>query len=119
MDTVFIRDLRAEAVIGVYAWERDIRQTLVLNLELGWDNRSAAAEDDLTQALDYAAVAARMLEHLEESRCELIETLAEQLAGLLQNEFRVPWLRLSLAKPGAVPQARTVGVTIERGEWRA
>lgn len=118
MDTIFIRDLRAEAVIGVHAWERDIRQALVLDLELGWDNRPAAAGDDLALALDYATVSARLLEHIGESRCELIETLAEQLAGLLREEFGVPWLRLSLAKPGAVPEARAVGVTIERGEWR-
>lgn len=116
MDTVFIRGLRADAVIGVHDWEREVRQTLVLDLELAWDNRPAAAGDDLARALDYAAVSARVLEHVGESRCLLIETLAEQLAALLREEFGVPWLRLSLAKPGAVPEADAVGVAIQRGE---
>lgn len=116
MDRVFIKGLRADAVIGVHAWEREIRQTLVLDLELGWDNRPAAAGDDLVQALDYAAVSSRLLAHVAASRCLLIETLAEELAALLTGEFRVPWLRLSLAKPGAVPEAEAVGVVIERGE---
>lgn len=118
MDTVFIKGLRADAVIGVHAWEREIRQTLVLDLELGWDNRPAAAGDDLGRALDYAAVSSRILEHVTSSRCLLIETLAEQLAALLIEEFGLSWLRLSLAKPGAVPEADAVGVVIERGEGR-
>lgn len=116
MDIVFIHELRADAVIGVHPWERKLRQTLVLDLELGWDTRLAAAGDDLERALDYAAVAARLIACIEGSRCQLLETLAEQMATLLLEEFRVPWLRLRLSKPGAVLEARDVGVLIERGE---
>jgi dihydroneopterin aldolase len=116
MDTVFIRGLRVDTVIGVYAWERSIRQTLVLDLELASDNRRAAAADRIEDALDYAAISARLLTYIEDSEFQLIETLAERAAAIVQDEFNVPWLRLSLAKPGAVAAAAAVGVVIERGE---
>jgi dihydroneopterin aldolase len=116
MDTVFIRGLRADTVIGVYDWERRIRQTVVLDLEMGTDTRPAAGSDDVGEALDYAAVADRLLSFIEGSAFQLIETLAEQVADIVRSEFGVPWLRLRLAKPGAVAAAREVGVVIERGE---
>lgn len=115
MDIVFIRELRADAVIGVYEWERTIRQTLVLDLEMAWDNRPAAAGDAIAAALDYAAVSSRVITYIEASSHQLLETLAEDLAALVLAEFGVPWLRLRLCKPGAVQQARDVGVLIERG----
>ena len=116
MDTVHIEGLRADTVIGVYDWERAVRQTLVLDLELAGDNRRAADSDRVQDALDYAAVAGRVLAFVEGSDFRLIETLAERLAELVMREFGVPWLRLRVSKPGAVMQARTVGVAIERGE---
>jgi|TARA_R110000772_G_scaffold61283_1_gene138067 dihydroneopterin aldolase len=115
VDIVFIRELRADAVIGVYDWERGIRQTLLIDLEMAWDNRPAAQGDDLSRALDYAAVSRRVIDWVEASRCELLETLAEELAEQVLGGFDVPWLRLRLCKPGAVLQARDVGVLIERG----
>lgn len=115
MDIVFIRELRADTVIGVYDWERRIRQSVVLDLELASDNRRAAASDGIEDAVDYAAISARLLSFIEGSEFQLIETLAEQLANIVLEEFAVPWLRLRLAKPGAVAQARDVGVLIERG----
>jgi len=115
VDIVFIRELRADAVIGVYDWERSIRQTLVLDLEMAWDNRPAAAGDALGAALDYAAVSSRVIACIEGSSYQLLEALAEDLAALVLAEFGVPWLRLRLCKPGAVQQARDVGVLIERG----
>ncbi|MEQ9462516.1 MAG: dihydroneopterin aldolase [Haliea sp.] len=115
MDIVFIRELRADAIIGVYDWERSVRQTLVLDLEMAWDNRPAAAGDAIDAALDYATVSSRVTEHIENSSRQLLETLAEELAALVLAEFGVPWLRLRLCKPGAVQQARDVGVLIERG----
>jgi len=115
MDIVFIRQLSAEAVIGVYDWERSITQTLVLDLEMAWDNRPAAAGDAIGAALDYAAVSDRIVSYMEGSSCQLLEALAEELAALVMSEFGVPWLRLRLCKPGAVRQARDVGVLIERG----
>ena len=115
MDIVFIRELRADTVIGVYDWEREVRQTMVLDLEMACDNRLAARADDISDALDYAAVSTRLLEFIENSQFQLIETLAEQVAAIVLEEFNVPWLRLRLYKPGAVAQARDVGVLIERG----
>ena len=116
MDIVFIRELRADTIIGVYDWERRIRQSVVLDLELASDNRRAAVSDGIEDAVDYAAISARLLSFIEGSEFQLIETLAEQLANIVLEEFAVPWLRLRLAKPGAVARARDVGVLIERGE---
>lgn len=115
MDIVYIRELRADTVIGVYDWERSIRQTVVLDLELASDNPRAAGSDHIDDAVDYAAVSERLLSFIEGSEFRLIETMAEQVAELVLGEFAVPWLRLRLAKPGAVGRARDVGVQIERG----
>ena len=118
MDTVYITGLRAQTVIGVYDWERNIRQGVVLDLEMASDNRRAASEDRIEDALDYAAISSRLLSFMEDSEFQLIETMAEQIASLVMAEFGVPWLRLRLGKPGAVAAAETVGVQIERGERR-
>lgn len=115
MDIIFVRDLKIDTVIGVYAWERDIRQQLSFDLEMAADIRPAAAGDDITKALDYSAVAARLTEFVGTSSFKLLETLAEQCAQIVLQEFNVPWLRLRVMKPGAVPAARDVGVLIERG----
>jgi len=115
MDIVFIRELRANTVIGVYDWEREVRQTVVLDLEMASDNRRAATSDEITDAINYAAVSSRLLAFIEGSQFQLIETMAEQVAAIVLEEFRVPWLRLRLCKPGAVAQAKDVGVLIERG----
>lgn len=116
MDIVFIRELRAETVIGVYEWERSVRQSVVVDLEMAADNRLAAASDRIEDALDYAAISARVLAFIEGSEFQLIETMAEQVAAIIRQEFGVSWLRLRLCKPGAVARARDVGVVIERGE---
>lgn len=116
MDQVFIKGLAVEAVIGVYDWERTILQPLVLDLEMGWDIRVAAAGDDLGATLDYAAVSQRVLDFVAASQFLLVEALAEHVAALIMHEFSVPWLRLRVTKPGAVSQASGgVGVLIERG----
>jgi dihydroneopterin aldolase len=116
MDTVFIDGLRADTVIGVYDWERKVRQTVVLDIEMASDNRRAAATDGIDDALNYAAVSQRVLNFVEASEFQLIETMAEQIAQLILDEFATPWLRLRLSKPGAVKQARAVGVLLERGQ---
>ena len=116
MDIVFIKALRADTVIGVYDWERDIRQTVVLDLELACDNRRAAATDAIVDAVDYAAISTRVLTFIEGSAFQLLETMAEQIAAIVIQEFAVPWLRLRLSKPGAIAQAENVGVLIERGQ---
>lgn len=115
MDIIFIRDLRIETLIGVYPQERLSRQTLLLDLELGADLRPAAATDRLDDTLNYQAVAHRVSEFAAASRCQLVETLGEGIAELLRREFAVPWLRLTLRKFGAVPEASAVGIRIERG----
>ncbi|WP_176494275.1 dihydroneopterin aldolase [Cobetia sp. 5-25-4-2] len=115
MDRVLIEALAVETVIGVYDWERTIRQRLVIDLEMATDIRPAAVGDDLTHTLDYAAISARIQTYADDSQFELVETFAERLAALLREEFGIPWLRMTVRKPGAVPEAQAVGVRIERG----
>ena len=115
-DIVFIRGLQLDTVIGVCAWEREVRQRLLLDLEMAADVRPAAHSDDVVDALNYAAVSDRVRAFAADNSFLLIETLAENLAALIRDEFRVPWVRLRLCKPGAVPEAEDVGVLIERGE---
>ncbi len=114
MDIIFIRELRIDTVIGIYDWERRIRQTISLDLELGADTRQAAASDHIDDTLSYKDVAKRVSAHVSGSEFLLLEALAESVAELLMSEFRVPWLRLRVSKPGAVTGARAVGVLIER-----
>ncbi len=115
MDTVFIESLEVDTVIGAYDWERTIRQNLLVDLQMGWDNRPSAADDALHLALDYAAVCQRITNFAQTSTFELVETFAERLAAVLMAEFAIPWLRLKITKPAAVARARGVGVEIERG----
>lgn len=116
MDIVYIRDLKIETVIGIFDWERRIRQTVSLDLEMATDIRKAAASDDIKDALDYKAVSKRLISFVGESEFLLVETMAEKIAGIVREEFQVPWLRLRLSKPGAVRGSQDVGVIIERGE---
>ncbi|AMB83904.1 dihydroneopterin aldolase [Pseudomonas agarici] len=115
MDRVFIEGLEVDTVIGAYDWERGIKQCLRLDCSFAWDNRPAAAGDDLTLALDYASVSARIQAFAAQSQFQLVETFAERLAQVLMSEFQISWLRLKLTKPGAIAAARGVGVEIERG----
>ena len=113
-DTVFIKGLKAVSVIGCYDWERDIRQTLVIDLELKADFTRAAQTDALEDALDYAAISQRVIAVCDESRFQLLEALAEHLASIVLAEFSVERLRMTITKPGAVPEAECVGVVIDR-----
>lgn len=119
MDIVFIRDLQIETVIGIFDWERRIRQTVSLDLEMGADIRRAAATDAIDDALDYKAVAKRLIEFVGDSEFQLVETLAERIASIVLEEFGVSWLRLTVNKPGAVRGSRSVGVVIERAAGEA
>ena len=116
MDIIFIRELRVDTIIGIYDWERRIRQTVSIDLELGADIRQAAQSDHIEDTLSYKDVAKRLAEFISGSEFLLLESLAAKIAELLQQEFQVPWLRLTLSKPGAVSGARDAGVIIERGE---
>ncbi len=115
MDIIFIRELEIETVIGIYDWERQIRQKVSIDLEMEADIRRAAETDDIAETLSYKDVAKRLIQFVGESEFLLVETLAERIAELVMREFDVPWLRLELHKPGAVRGARSVGVIIERG----
>jgi dihydroneopterin aldolase len=113
-DRIFLRDLRAEAIIGIYAWERKVKQTISLDFELAADIRRAAATDRIEDTLDYKTLAKRVLAFIEASHFELVETLAEELAQIILADFEVPWVKLSVNKPGAIRGSRDVGVQIER-----
>ncbi|WP_045589886.1 bifunctional dihydroneopterin aldolase/7,8-dihydroneopterin epimerase [Vibrio vulnificus] len=116
LDKVFIEQLEVITTIGVYDWEQQIKQKLVLDIEMAHDNRPAGKSDDVADALDYAQVSEAVLNHIESGRFLLVESVAEEVAELIMTQFSVPWIRIRLAKPGAVPQARAVGVVIERGQ---
>ena len=116
MDLVYIHKLKIETIIGIYDWERQQKQTVTIDLEMATDIRPAAASEDIEKALNYKLVAKRLIAFIEPAEFQLIETMAEQIAQLVLNEFEVPWLRLSLGKPGAVTGADDVGVIIERGK---
>jgi len=113
-DTVFIQGLKAASVIGCYDWERDIRQTLVIDLELKTDFTRAAQTDALEHALDYAAISKRVISVCDESRFRLLEALADHLAAMVLAEFSIERLRMTITKPGAVAEAEGVGVVIDR-----
>ncbi len=115
MDIVFISDLKIDTVIGIFDWERSIRQTISIDLEMAADIAAAAATDAISDTLDYKAVSKRLIEFVGQSEYQLVETLAEKIAGIVLSEFGVPWLRLTVHKPGAVRGSRDVGVIIERG----
>jgi dihydroneopterin aldolase len=116
MDIVYIRDLRIDTIIGVYDWERQIKQTLSFDLEMATDIRLAAATDELKYTINYKAVSDRIIEFVEAFHPQLIETLAEEVARIIIAEFHVPWLRLQVSKAGAVRSAGDVGLVIERGK---
>ncbi|OHE84611.1 MAG: dihydroneopterin aldolase [Lysobacterales bacterium RIFOXYD1_FULL_69_11] len=114
MDHVFIEGLEIEALIGIYDWERRIRQPLVFDIEMAFDNRIPAASDAIGDTLNYKAVSKRVVQYVSESDFGLVETLAERVAAIILGEFGVQRVRLKLSKPGAVRGARAVGVMIER-----
>ena len=115
LDIIFIDALRVDTVIGVYDWERRIRQPVVVGLEMGADVARAAASDDVADALDYKAVSKRVQQFVGESSFFLVETLTERIAALVLDEFHVPWVRVRLNKVGALRGAKGVGIVIERG----
>ena len=114
IDKVFIEALEIETVIGIYDWERKVRQTLLFDVEMGFDNRVPAASDAIADTLNYKAVSKRLIAFVSESSFQLVETLAERCAALILDEFGVAQVRIKLSKPGAVRGARAVGVIVER-----
>lgn len=114
MDKVFIKGLSIQTTIGFFQWEKDIKQTLVIDLAMGWDTANAALNDELDKTLDYAEISLDIERFANNNPVDLIETLAERLASHLLTQYNIPWLKLSIDKPNAVHNAQTVGVEIER-----
>lgn len=116
MNILFIRELKVETIIGVYEWEKRVKQALIFDIEVAADLGKAIETDDLQYTLDYKAMADRLTEYAENNHFNLVEVLAERCAQILMKEFGARWLRLRIAKPGPLDNARDVGVVIERGE---
>jgi dihydroneopterin aldolase len=124
VDKIFIRALKTEAIIGIYDWERQVKQAVLLDIDFSADIRKAALTDSVHDTLNYKAVAKRVLSFVAASQFHLVETLAEHIAMLILEEFGVAWVSVVLSKPGAVRSSRDVGVALERDrsrleEWRA
>ncbi|MEX0607608.1 MAG: dihydroneopterin aldolase [Halofilum sp. (in: g-proteobacteria)] len=114
MGIVYLRDLRVETIIGIFDWERTTRQVVGIDLEMAADVARAAATDSIDDALDYKAISKRLIDAVSNSSFQLIETLAEEIARIVREEFGVSWVKVTVAKPGAIRGARDVGVVIER-----
>jgi len=113
-DTIFLRDMRVETVIGIWDWERKIKQTVSIDLEMGTDIRRAAASDHIDDTLNYKQVAKRIQGFVAEAEFQLVETMTEKIAEIILHEFAIPWVTVSVNKPGAIRGARDVGVRIHR-----
>ena len=113
-DRIFLRGLAVDCIIGFIDWERRVKQTVVIDLEMSIDCRQAAIRDDVADTLNYKTVAKRLIAFVQESKFNLVETLVERIASLVLAEFGVEWVRVTLSKPGAIRGSRDVGVTIER-----
>jgi dihydroneopterin aldolase len=114
MDKIFIHALKTETIVGIFDWERQVKQTVVIDIEFSADIRKAALTDSIDDTLNYKRVAKRVLTSIEESSFHLVETLAEHVAMLILEEFAVSWVRVALSKPGAIRSSRDVGVILER-----
>lgn len=114
MDIIYLHDLKIHTVIGIFEWERRVKQAVILDLDMAADIRKAAASDKIADTLDYKAVSKRLIEYVGANQFQLVETLAERVAEIVLKEFGISWLRLRVNKKGAVRGAVDVGVIIER-----
>ncbi|MCC5793993.1 MAG: dihydroneopterin aldolase [Chromatiales bacterium] len=115
MDTIFLRDLRVRTIVGIWEWERRLPQVVSIDLDMAADIAAAAATDSIDSTLNYKAVTKRITAFVEASRFDLVETMAEEIARIIREEFGVPWVRVAVHKPWAIRGSRDVGVMIERG----
>jgi len=116
MDIIYLSDLKIETIIGIYEWERKVKQTVSLELQMATDIRKSAETDAIDDTLNYKAVAKRLIDFVEKSNYQLVETLAEKITEIVLTEFNVPWVKLKLSKPGAIRGAKDVGIIIERSK---
>ena len=114
MDIIFLTGLTTECIIGIWDWERKVKQKVVIDLEMGADIRKAAASDHIDDTLDYKRVSKRVLQFVGDSQFQLVETMTEQIARIIVTEFDVPWVKVRLNKQGAIRGSRDVGILIER-----
>jgi dihydroneopterin aldolase len=117
-DTIFLQDLKVDTIVGIWDWERKIRQTVSIDLEMGTDIRRAAENDDIESTLNYKLVAKRVQQFVADSEFQLVETMAEKIADVVLQEFDVAWIQVRVSKPGAIRNARNVGVLIRRENGR-
>ena len=115
-DTVFLHELKVETIIGIWGWERKIRQIVSIDLEMGADIRRAAETDSIDDTLNYKAISKRVQQFVAESEFQLVETMAEKIAELVLQEFKVPWIQVRVSKPGAIRGAKNVGILIHRSK---
>jgi dihydroneopterin aldolase len=116
MDIVYIKQLKIDTVIGIFDWEREIKQQVCLDIDMAVDITKAAAGEDIDSTVSYKTVSDRLIEFISQSEFLLVETMAEEIASLLKKEFQLPWMRIRVGKPTAIADASEVGVLIERGE---
>ena len=114
MDKVFIKNLQVETIIGIFNWEREVKQVVSIDLEMEFDNKKAAKSDDIKDALDYKKIGKRVSGYVKKSKYKLVERLAEQIAKIVLKEFPVSSLILSVTKPGALRGSESVGIRITR-----
>lgn len=114
MDKIFIHALKTETIVGIFDWERQVKQTVVMDIECRADIAKAALSDCIDDTLNYKGVAKRVVAFVDESSFHLVETLAEHVAMLILEEFGVSWVSITLSKPGAIRSSRDVGVMLER-----
>ena len=117
MDIVFVKDLRFKTIVGIWDWERQMPQTVSIDLEMGWDLKPAAKSEDINDALDYKAVSKRVEKFVTEKKFQLVETAADSIAAMVMDEFSVPWIKVAIHKPYAVTKSKSVGVVVERGSY--
>lgn len=115
MDIIFLGGLEIDTIIGIYDWERQQRQTIILDIEMGFDIKAAAETDDIKYALDYKTVSDRLISFVKQSDFFLVERLISEIATLILTEFNVPWVKVTLNKKGAIGAGIDVGIVIERG----
>lgn len=118
MDIIFLRELRVDTLIGVYEWEKRVPQSLQIDLEIALPNSHACHSDDISDALDYSRIAAHIQEVLQNRHFNLLEALAEHIAQILLDDFRAPWVKVSVAKLQAIRGSKMVGISIERGQLK-
>jgi len=115
MDIVFIRKLDIECIVGIFSWERKMQQTVSIDIDMGTDLSKAAETEDIAHCVDYKSVSQSVTKLVQEGRFKLVETLADRVAAHIREDYGVPWVRVSVAKPGAVKHSEAVGVIVERG----